>query len=263
MLGENTADQAQQVDVGHPQEVAPQSQVAGESPTVHQVEQSGSRPEGEQANDGRPKGDPAYYYLRQQKKSDDRLNRLEQSLSQLADSLKSAPRQEQATSVATKSDFWDSPEQYISQLLEQREKALEQKVSQTVSGYFEQMTNQQKLQLANQYIAALGDFTDGDQEHLATIVKDYGLQNLAKQDPEKAAKVAYMLWKEERGVTAPSSNGVKPSKAQVASVRGNAPTNGRKEWTKEEIAKIAGTPEFNEKQDEIRAYFKSKQGQIT
>ena len=243
-------------EIGSPEEITPPSGAIGDTggSPASGVEAQGSRQEG--SEDSRRKGGPSPYQaqMRVQKRLEERLERMEQSIGTLAQNLNAtkSPAPSSNGKNVDETDFWSNPKESLAQILEEREKRLIDSFNRSLSIRDVQSARQQNLLVADQYLAKLGEFDDEDLAEMKEIAKDPTVSSLAAQNPERAAKLVYMEWMESKGGSPKTSGIPKPSKIQATGVQGNAPGVGPKVWSAEEIAKIKGTPAYSKYKEQIR-----------
>lgn len=233
MAEEETQSQVQQ----EPQ--AEQSTDAAQAPaeaTPTQVEGQGSREE----HSGKGGGNQLNALFRLLKKQDERMERLEERFS-------SPPAPAQAASTGTQAatdDIWADPESYIAK-----------RARQEAQGILAQYEKSQLRLQANEYVYSQDDVkTEEDVEEIKRVVKANSLDILAEINPAKAAELAIKIWRDERGVKS-NSNGRTSAKIQAGAVQGSMVPSGKKTWTRAEIDKLAGTPEWSKNKDDIMAAY--------
>lgn len=195
--------------------------------------------------------------LRFQRKVLDRLERLETFQKE-----QFKPKTYQPPSVGygtngQSDDFWANPQESLARMLEERDQKLFQQLNQSREQERQVAQQHQSLAVADEYLAKLGEFTPQDFAEMRDIVEELPeIAQLAVKSPERAARSIYAIWAQEHGLntsSVPRSTPARPSKIQASGIQGAIAGTGQKQWTAEEIRKVAGTPKYAEYRDQIRA----------
>lgn len=216
-----------------------------------EVEGGSSRQDGGQQENGHRGGrDPWEAQKRVTADFKKRFDKLEATLTEIAQRSQSPQAQPQAPVSQTPQDtgFWGGPESYV----DQRSTENAQKV-------FFQMQYQQANENAMQKVLSQ-EFIDpeADKGYLDKMIVDHGLTAAWHADPTRTAETLIKLVKLDRGI---GGNGNAALKSQVRSVQGSPVSNkGVRTWSKREI-KAMSLSEFNKNEDDILAA--KKEGRIT
>ena len=228
-----------------------------------------STAEGDQQRDGGRRGSRLFQDMvklrAQNRELRDRVDAVEQLRQDLSSLREELFRRNQTGAAKTPGNFWQDPEGVIGSRLEAIRDELRDSITSefhtTREQEFQQAQLRQETASATEFIRSQQGYDPSDDEDLIEIISE---NNLASLGPTRAAKIAWSLLKEARGV---GDRGL--AKRQAAGVQGQPPGVGfgRKVWNKQEFdqavdlveSKIRANPkdpEMNKLYDELVAAHK-------
>lgn len=215
------------------------------------------RAEGGESGDGVPPGlKKEMFALRQERRE------LRAKLQELE-----AWKQEQAnvraednrrTNDAEKPSLFDDPDKYLEMKLSSFAGNIDKRIMDKVQELENKRNVMQSAREAQSWLLSQADFKDDPDavDEIKDILADDELAAVARVSPKQAAKLAYMAWRESKGL----DNGA-TAKASAARATGTKPSasrgsSGPKIWTKDEIVAYSNSldytaPDFREKWAEV------------
>jgi len=184
-------------------------------------------------------------------KLDKRMEKIEDTLSNLNQFLQTSPASVQPTPpplAAGPADIFTAPDQFVDQRVQ---KAMQQVQVETAAKIRASQVQQAQKE-AEQYVLSQEYINPKtDYEALQTISKEHGLDELGRTQPYKAAETLLKLFKQDRGITSQNvNNGVRTNTIAVNGTP--AMLNGKKVWTRAEIASLAkNLPKYEEHRADI------------